>query len=461
MFEAWLGPDRFQAGVRRYLQRHAWGSATGADFFNALAVEDPALPDAIRSFTRQAGIPLVSATLRCDGGPPRLQLAQSRLLPLGSPAASGPAQHWQIPLLLRSPAGNSRWLLTEAEATVPLPDNDCPTWVMANAGGAGYYRTAYAGLEVDRLAAAPGLTVGERLVLLDDASGLHDAGRIGSVQALALVQSLAADPSREVVEAAMALLLHLRPLVTPDQQPAWADRWQALFGQRARALGWAARPGDSDDDRLLRITLLPAVARHGEDVALRDQALQAAQSWLVDHRALAVDLRAPVLTTAALAGLGQPGGDDGAMALFDALLTALRQSTDRNERDDLLAALGSFRQPALARRALALLLDADIDIRDSLQPVLRSQAATPEGRAEALAFVAQRHADIAKRQGRDEPAWLPLNFEGGCGADEARRIQAAFAPHAARYQGGQLALKRTLEAVTLCGAWQAQQTSGL
>jgi cytosol alanyl aminopeptidase len=33
MFEAWLGPDAFRAGVRGYLAKHAYGSATSHDFF--------------------------------------------------------------------------------------------------------------------------------------------------------------------------------------------------------------------------------------------------------------------------------------------------------------------------------------------------------------------------------------------------------------------------------------------
>ena len=84
MFEQWLGPDRFRAGVRRCIGHHAWGSATAADFSAALAPDEPALPDALRSFTHQPGIPRVAVSLLCDDGPPRLRLRQSRLLALGS-----------------------------------------------------------------------------------------------------------------------------------------------------------------------------------------------------------------------------------------------------------------------------------------------------------------------------------------------------------------------------------------
>ena len=472
MFEAWLGAERFQAGVRRYLQRHAWGSATSDDFFNALAVDDPTLPAALRSFTRQPGIPLVTAMLVCDDGPPHLQLAQSRLLPLGSiglidsTGTTGTATpRWQLPLLVRSPAGTHRLLLTAASGTLALPDAACPAWLVVNAGGSGYYRVAYRGDGLDRLLAAPDLSISERLVLLDDTRGLHDAGLVSGAQVQALLQTMllaeAKQPSREVVEAALGLLGHLRPLVPDTQQSAWAQRWQTLFGDRARALGWQPRPGETDDDRLLRSLLLPAVTVQGNDAALRREALQAAQAWLADRSTLTTDLRGPVLAAAARAGDEQADGQASAEALFDALLAALRQGSDRQERENLWAALGSFRAPLLAGRARQLLLEPGIDLRDSLWPLLEAQAKSPTLRADALTFVAQHHAALVKRLGRDDAAWLPGVFSRGCSHPEAQRIEAAFAATAATFTGGRQALARTLEAVRLCTAWQAQQGNGL
>ena len=196
--------------------------------------------------------------------------------------------------------------MSEAEATLSLPDATCPAWVLANAGGTGYYRVAYAGNGLALAATAPGLSTGELLALLDDAQGLHGAGDIDSAQLLALVQVVAAHPEREVTEAAMALLKALQPLVVPAQHTAYAQRWQASFGERARALGWAPRPGDSDNDHLLRSRLLPQLADLGEDAALRVQALRLARAWLVDRQALGADLRGPVLATAALVGDDEP-----------------------------------------------------------------------------------------------------------------------------------------------------------
>ena len=448
MFEAWAGPDAFQAGVRRFLQRHAWGSATSDDFFQALADPDPALPAAVRSFTRQGGIPRLEVRLLCDGGPPRLQLAQSRLLPIGSPAL--PGQLWQLPLRLRTPAGSSRLLMTTPEATLPLPDAACPPWVQANADGSGYWRSVYLDGGLARLATAPGLSTGEWLTLLDDAVGLHGAGDLRTAEVQALVSAGAGHASGEVVQAALALQRHLRPLGLPDQAAAW----QQAFGARARQLGWLPQPGDSPDIRLLRPALLSAVAVHGEDVPLRRQALALAQSWLADRKRLDADLRLPVLTAAAHAdgpGSGAP--------LFNQLKAALQASTVRTERGDLLAALGQFRQPALAAQARAVLLQPQIDLRDSLWSLLRAQSDDDTTRGEVLDFVLRHQPVLAGRMAQEDLVRLPGLFRAGCTADEARRIEAGFSSSMARLPGGRLALARALESVRLCSAWRAHHTA--
>jgi aminopeptidase N len=438
--------------VRSYLRRHAWGNATSDDFFQALAATDAALPSAVRSFTRQGGIPRLQVRLLCDDGPPRLQLAQSRLVPIG--ATASPPQTWQLPLRVRTPAGSTRLLMHTPDAVLPLPDTTCPAWVQANADGLGYWRAAYAGNGLLQLAGAPGLSVAEWLALLDDAIGLHDAGDIDTRQALAMVRAAAAHPSGEVAQAAAGLLQHLRPLFQPAHQAAYGAHWQAAFGDRARRLGWLPQPADSADDRLLRPLLLPLVSTLGDDSALRREALGLA--WLADHSRLPADLRQPVLAAAAAAD-----GPDSGAPLLEALANALRASTLRTERGDLLAALGHFRQPELAAHARALLLEPRLDLRDSLWPLLSAQADDTTNRAAALDFVLANLPVLAPRLGQDDLAYLPSLFRRGCSDDEARRLDAGLRTRMATVTGGRLSLTRALESVRMCSAWRNRQSSNI
>ena len=442
MAEAWLGPDRFRDAVRRYIARHARGSARSDDFFAALAATDPTLPTLLRSFTRQVGVPLLRLELRCSSGPPQLLLSQEALRPPGvaAPVPASATGRWQLPLQLRTPAGISRFLLTDIQATLALPDKSCPAWVQANVSGLGYYRVAYPPALQTALAGWPELPVVEALVLLDDARSLQAHGLLSQAALLALVQRFATQPQPELALAAAEALRQLQPLQVPASH---ARHWQTLFGARARALGWLTRPGDSAALQSLRAGLLPLLADAGEDTALRAQARQLAQTWLLDREQLDAAMRRPVLATSAL---------DADSAWFETLRSALRASNHRSEQEDLLGALGQVRTPALAERARQSLLAPGQDLRLGMAALLGAQAGQAATRAGALAFLARHQAVLVSSLPVNDAAGLPGLFIGACSADEARAIDAAFARSARASPAGRLALSRVLETVRLCAA---------
>src|SRR6185295_20153390 len=96
---------------------------------------------ALSTFIDQAGIPLVSAELRCAAGQaPSLRLSQRRYLRLG---LSTDERRWKIPLCARYPgaAGPARAcaVMDGAELDLPLPEaKSCPAWVVPNDGALGY-----------------------------------------------------------------------------------------------------------------------------------------------------------------------------------------------------------------------------------------------------------------------------------------------------------------------------------
>lgn len=450
MAEHWLGQDRFRAALQRYLGRHAWGHASAQDFWAALDAEDARLPPALRGFVQQPGIPVLRLALACEPGQtPRLHIRQNRLLPVGSAARGQPGAGWQVPLVLRTPAGTQRLLVAGPEATLPLPDATCPAWLQPNDGGQGYYRVALPPALQAGLLASGTLDTAETMALLDDAIGLHEAGDTSTAQALALLP-LGAGPQapRAVVESATQLLLHLAPLYEgqPEGPAARARTWQQHFGARARALGWLPRPGDSDDTQLLRTRLLPLVADLGQDIPLQQQALALAQDVLAGRTALPPELRAAVLASAVQA--------DHNNTLLTPLLAALRASTDRQLRDDLLRALGQSRTAAGAEAVQHLLLDQRQDLRETLWPLLKGQAEQAERQLPLLQFMAQHHAVLAARMGADEAAWWPQLFQRGCRAELAPALQAAFGAAAPHLLGGTLQLQRVQESVALCSAWR-------
>jgi len=453
MFEQWLGPERFRDGVRRYMQKHAWGHASGDDFLAALATQDRALPAALRSFIAQPGLPRVTVNLLCSDGPPRLQLSQGRLLALaGPPAVGAEVPSWTIPMQIRTPAGLTRVLLDQPSQTLPLPDVDCPAWVQANAGGNGYYRVNYAAPLRSPLWSQPSLTPGEILAGLDDAGGLSEAGELPLSEPLALAEHFARHEHPVVAEQALDLLKLIQPLLPAAAEATSTARWQRSFGERAQRLGWQPVPGEDELQTLLRPPLLRAVAEFGADAPLRQQARQQVDAWLAERGGLDASTRRAVLAAAAL---------DGDEPLFDALLAAARRAADRTLRRDLYLALGHFRAPRLAQRARELALDASLPFHEAGVAVLEAHNAQAVLREGLFPFFETRRDALVRRMGRDEPAWLPHYLDKSCSADDARRIERLFAPHAARHAGGRRALAQVLEQVRICADWRSRAATTL
>jgi len=448
MFETWLGADKFQAGVRRYMASHAWGNATGDDFVAAIAGGDVRLASAFKSFTEQAGIPRLNITLVCQGKP-LLKLSQSRFLPKGSVPMS--ASLWQIPVTLRSPAGQAQVLLKEESTTLALPDATCPAWVEANVNGAGYYRPVYAGGELIKLMAKADLSVSELLAHLDDAQALTESGDLPLADALALALHYAQHPRREVSDAALDILNRIEPLFGVDQGAAYADLWQRAFGAHARALGLLDQATDSEDDRLTRARWVERLLDVGRDSALRAQAKELAQAWLRQPKSLDAASRGLVLRSAAI---------DGDRAFFDALVQAVLISPDRAERADIYSALARFAEPELAQAALRLWLSPQHDIREIMQSG-RDHYRNEAAREAQFRFVKDNFAAISKRLPKESMARFPQFFAGFCSAGKAAEVEQFFTPLLASYEGGASHLKQSLESIRLCAVYRAAQQASL
>ncbi|MCA9678973.1 MAG: M1 family peptidase, partial [Myxococcales bacterium] len=144
MFEAAVGADVFQAGVRTYLADHARGVATTGDFLKAIdAAAGRDVSTAFRTFLDQPGAPVVSVTIRCEKKQsPVVTLRQRRSLPRGS-SSSGDEQ-WRVPVCLAYGGVKTRatqcGMLDDASTDWTLEGPTCPTWVLPVADGTGYYR---------------------------------------------------------------------------------------------------------------------------------------------------------------------------------------------------------------------------------------------------------------------------------------------------------------------------------
>ncbi|HWL85908.1 MAG TPA: M1 family aminopeptidase, partial [Polyangiaceae bacterium] len=465
MFENWVGRDAFRAGVNRYLVAHAHGNATAAQFLSAVfGSEEAPAARAFATFLDQPGIPLVTASLQCTPGQtPKLAVTRGRYSPIGMDAPRD--SNWQIPICVRYPgkSGIARTcaLLAESQAEIPLVEAAssadgkparCPAWVDANAHAHGYYRVLYQGdlLAKVRAHAATDLTAAEKVSLLGDLAALVRTKALSYGDALSMVPALTRDPVTDVALSTFDLVTAPRDLdMFPEAlRPRYARFVRDTYGARARKLGFAPHPGEDEDTRLLRTRLLSLVADQGEDRALRAEAAKLASRWFEDPKAVDPDAVETILSIAAL------GGD---RALLDRMLAAARALTNRFERDQILLALGHFRDPDTLRAALGVLLAPDVDPIESTL-ALRDTQTTAATRDIAYDFVKRNFEAMAKRLPGDFAARIP-KFVGAsfCDASHARDLEDFFHKRAPQFPGGPRMLAQSVEAVKLCSAYRALQ----
>lgn len=465
MFERWIGEAKFRQGVQLYLKQHAWGNATASDFEAAISdVAGKNVAPIFNSFLDQPGVPEVSMALKCDRQPV-LEAAQKRSRPAGSEAKP---QTWQIPLCVAFESDGAVHhqcdILAESKAEIALEGaQSCPAWILPNDGETGYYQVDYEGDLLKKTLADRGshLSVAERVGVLGDVDLLASEGRISAQTALALVPEFSKDPDQHVVEAAADIAAMLTGESVPAGLREKGSRFiHQEFGDKALELGWTAKPGDSDDTRLLRKKLVPFVASAGEEKTLEEQAETLAHECLETGRletgCVAPEMLAPVLKVAAHFGNRE---------LFQLLRTAAIREQEHQQREVLLDALGSFRNPELARAALDLLLSKDFDLRESFYPLLFGPLSAVSTRDVPFEFVKQ-HLDVLLKRlpreiGEDYAAALPSVGGSFCDEQHRKDLDSFFADRVKEYNGGPRTLAQTLEGIDLCIASRKSLTPEL
>lgn len=450
MFEGLLGADRFRGALRAYLEAHAHGNATADDLMASLDQVEPGTAASFRSFLDQPGAPLVELAVSCEGAP-ALTLQQTRFRPPGSQAAEG---RWSVPVCWRwaDEAGEHRQCstLSAPSATVPLEGaTGCPTWLVPTAEGRGYYRSRLDEAALARLLdPTTPLPLVERVTVISDAAALVSAGRLPPSRLLAAVPDMLALDHPQITGAMVGVVGALnRDLVPDDLRPAYQAFIRDRFGEAARRLGLAPPAGEDPELALLRPELLDLVGGVGEDPAILDQARPLAEAWLTSREGVAADLVPTALS------LTVRHGDQ---ALFDRIRDQAVAESDPERREILLNALGSFRDPALARQAIALASTDAFDVRESFGLFL-GPLSQRETRDAAWDEMKARLDTVEARVPVFARAYLSYAGTGFCDAAHRADVEATLGPRAKRWAGGPRVLAQVLEGIALCAASAAEQ----
>lgn len=364
MIEAWIGPEAFRTAMKRYFEKHRWGSTRGEHLWGAFSeVSGGDVAGMVASFIEQPGVPQVAIEILPGD---RVRVRQKRYAALGGALPAGAEQaRWQVPLAIKYAVGGevrtARVLLREREQVASLPGISGASWVFPNAAETGYYRWQLEPARNDALVSAAGQALEpiERLGLLLNAGAMHEAGELAPDRYLALLAAVARDPVPDVARRAVDALMRVRAVYLDDgDEEAFAAYCRATLRPVLDRIGLEPRADESPEVPALRRELLGALGVRGADPEVVALARRLSAQLLNDPRSVDSGLAETVLDVAVW---------HGDAVLFEACERAFRSAKVPSDRAMFLGALGGFRDHALSRRGLDIALGAGLRSHERLR----------------------------------------------------------------------------------------------
>jgi alanyl aminopeptidase len=449
MVEGWIGSPAFRSGVLAYLKSHADANATADDLWNALSkASKQDVRAVLTSFLDQPGVPLVTVE-PLPGG--RAKLKQTRFLNAGAVAPR--AQLWRIPVTLRYPGGSGTTtqhvLLTRAEQIVALATGTTPAWIHPNADEAGYYRWSVPSEVFTRLGSDAGRTLDtrERVGFLGNASALLRAGELRGDDYVRVIEAFASDPDPEVVGNVVAgLEITRETFFAEGRETAFAPFVRLTLASAMQRFGAVKQSGEPETVTVLRPRLLEALGDAGRDETVLSTMERLAGAYVAD--AASVD---PSLADTAIA-LSAIRGD---AALFDLYRERFEAAQAPTERRRFLSALGNFRDPALADRALDYVFTGPLRPQE-IMVIPRTMGAVPAEQAKTFAWMTAHYDEIAARLPSDFMVFMP-RFADGCSSARIDAAKVFFAEPKHAPPGTTTELSRVEESVGDCVGLDARE----
>ena len=352
MIDEFVGVENFREGVGNYLRKHSYANTVTTDLWEGLdgASEYP-VSEIMDTWVYQRGFPQIDVKI-ANGG---VRLAQRRYLVIPDETDT---TLWKVPVQLRGSvdgqAFEMRYLLQEDEAVVPIDGN--VDWVVANAGGYGFYRTSYS----DDLFSAlldhiEELGDNERHALVSDTLGLVRNGQAPAANFLDLAALFANEKEQaiwSVVTAGLGLIEH--HALSEEAREGFQQFVADLAGPALERLGWDVGDSDTDLDRKLRGDLIATMGNLARDAAAIERCRQIVGEMMSGD---AVD---PEVATAALAVYARNGGADE----YETLWQRYRASTTPLEQLRYLRSVAAVAPEEQALATLDKVVDGEVRTQD-------------------------------------------------------------------------------------------------
>jgi aminopeptidase N len=455
MIESYVGATTFRRGINNYLSSHAYGNATGEDFWNAIATVSGKPVDRImRTFVDNAGAPLIHVRTACENSAATITLKQERFYLDPDLPRHGSAQSWVVPVCLKSKGAVRCELLSAGEAVFHLPY--CASDVFANAEGRGYYYFQYedaSQLQSLSKIAATALSPSERIALVSDTWALVRAGRIPVGDFLDFQEWFGRERDPAVAEQIYRTLFAIADSLTaPSDETAFRTWVRELMTPAVADVGWTAAPNETDSAKRLRTAVLTTAGLVGRDSAVLECARQLAPGLAEGKDDVDPSLRGTAIALAAFSGDA---------ALYEQFKTRVGQVKNPEEYYRYFFALTRFRDPVLVNRTLEMAITPEIRSQDAVGFLGSMLANTdPDVRHAAWSFVKAHWSAIDEKLTMGSGGGL-VQASGSAVCDVATRddIVAFFRDHPVI--SSERALRQTVERIDNCIVLRQRQEANL
>jgi aminopeptidase N/puromycin-sensitive aminopeptidase len=434
--ENYLGPETFRKGVHAYLAAHEYSNATAEDFWGAqTATSHKPVDKIMESLVAQPGEPLLTFGEPANG---MVQVSQRRFY-LSPSVQPDPAQKWTIPVCFK--AGTDKQdceVLSPSESSLKTPSSSL---FFANAGGKGYYRSAYTPSAYAALVSnvETGLSPTERISLIGDEWAQVRSNKATVGDYLNLVTALKTDSSAEVLGSAMdgVNAIYERVAETPAQRAAISTWLRTIIAPEYAKLPPPSE-SDSPNTRELRAHLFGALGYYAKDPTVLAQAREITEKYLADPASVDGTLGQTALAVAAR---------NGDAALFDQLQKVAETSTNPEMQEGALRLLAEFEDPALVQRSLDYAASPKVRNQDALIQfaiALQIDATRPA----AWSYI-KSHWDTIRTLLTPELGGALVGSSGAfCSAGARDDVKSFYASH--KVPDTDRALKHAVEAIDGC-----------
>ncbi|MBL0187090.1 MAG: M1 family metallopeptidase [Candidatus Obscuribacter sp.] len=395
MLEMYLGEDKFQAGIQRYMQEHKFANATTGDLWQALSVESGSarvdVAELMKSWVYTPGCPLVTMTEGKSTAKKKgtvvtpVTISQERFL-RGNVQPKGEKALWQIPVVLKGDSYSQKQVFDKESQAVSVNAASAPLFV--NGMGNGFYRTRYSAEQLAKLQTVKKdfLNCAEKVSLASDVYSLAFSARTPIKNYLDYSLTMAGDNDPYVLSLLIGQTLSFEDFAAGEEN-AYAAYVRSRLKPQLANLGFEKKEGEAELISQLRGQLIKALGTVGQDPECMEFCRSKFDLYLAEDANLDPDLLSAIVNVVAYNG----DQDDYARITQAFKLANTPEAYERN-----LGALCTFRQKELVTNSLDMVLTKDVRAQDGPRQIGRLLASS-WGRTLAWQFLNQNWEALAKK----------------------------------------------------------------